>query len=78
MSKLDNLGNVLIRSDLNVPINNGKILDRTRLHIIKSTVEELCSKKNKVFLLSHFGRPKGQFNKKYSLDSQSSASNHHE
>ena len=41
---------VLLRVDLNVPINNGKILDRTRLHIIKSTVEELCSKKNKVFL----------------------------
>ena len=48
-------------------INNWNILYRTRLHIIKSTINELRSKKNKIFLLSHFGRPKGQFNKKYSL-----------
>ncbi len=59
--------NVLLRVDLNVPVQNGKITDVTRIDIIKSTVNELCLKKNKVFLLSHFGRPKGQFSKKYSL-----------
>lgn len=59
--------NVLLRVDLNVPINDGIVADKTRLHIIKSTVNKLCSRKNKIFLLSHFGRPKGKFNKKYSL-----------
>ena len=59
--------NVLLRVDLNVPVKTGKIIDNTRLHIIKSTVNELCLKNNKVFLLSHFGRPKSQFSKKYSL-----------
>ena len=59
--------NVLLRVDLNVPAKTGKVTDTSKLHIIKSTVNELCLKNNKVFLLSHFGRPKGQFSKKYSL-----------
>ena len=58
---------VLLRVDLNVPAKTGKVTDTSKLHIIKSTVNELCLKNNKVFLLSHFGRPKGQFSKKYSL-----------
>ena len=45
--------NVLLRVDLNVPVKTGKVTDNTRLHIIKSTVNELCLKNNKVFLLSH-------------------------
>ena len=72
MKSLDNFSverkNVLLRVDLNVPINDGIIIDDTKLHAIKSTVNELCAKKNKIFLLSHFGRPKGQFSKKYSLE----------
>ena len=72
MKSLDNFSverkNVLLRVDLNVPVNDGIIIDNTKLHAIKSTVNELCVKKNKIFLLSHFGRPKGQFNKKYSLE----------
>jgi len=71
MKTLDNFPvegkNVLLRVDLNVPTNDGIVTDKTRLHVIKSTVSKLCSRKNKIFLLSHFGRPKGQFNKKYSL-----------
>ena len=60
--------NVLVRVDLNVPTNDaGIVTDQTKLQVIKSTVNELCSRKNKVFLLSHFGRPKGKFSKKYSL-----------
>ena len=59
--------NVLLRVDLNVPTNDGIVTDKTRLHVIKSTVSKLCSRKNKIFLLSHFGRPQGQFIKKYSL-----------
>ena len=63
-----NKKNVLLRVDLNVPVKDGVVSDTTRLDSIKSTVSELCSRKNKVFLLSHFGRPKGKFNKNYSLE----------
>ena len=60
--------NVLLRVDLNVPIKDGIVTDETRLHVIKSTINKLSSRKNKVFLLSHFGRPKGQFNKKFQIE----------
>ena len=59
--------NVLLRVDLNVPISEGIVADKTRLYAIQSTVSELRFRKNKIFLLSHFGNPKGQFSKKYSL-----------
>ena len=59
--------NVLIRVDFNVPVHEGNIIDKTKFNCIKSTVKKLSSKKNKVFLLSHFGRPKGIFVNKYSL-----------
>jgi len=59
--------NVLVRVDLNVPTNDGKVTDKTRLQAIKSTINNLCSRKNKVFLLSHFGRPKGKHSTQYSL-----------
>ena len=54
-----NLGNVLIRSDLNVPINNGKILDNFR--IIKSVeyVKEIENISKNITFISHLGRPKG-------------------
>ena len=54
-----NLGNVLIRSDLNVPINNGKILDNFR--IIKSVeyVQEIENISKNITFISHLGRPKG-------------------
>jgi len=60
--------NVLIRVDLNVPVLNGIITEKSRLKTIKPTIEKLLNQKNKIFLLSHFGRPKGKFNKKYSLE----------
>ena len=60
---------VLLRVDLNVPTRNGKINDKSRIQAIEKTVKKLIEKKNKIFLLSHFGRPKGQLNKKYSLES---------
>ena len=59
--------NVLLRVDLNVPISEGIVADKTRLYAIQSTVSELRFRKNKIFLLSHFGNPKGQFNNQYSL-----------
>ena len=55
--------NVLLRVDLNVPINNKIVTDKTKLNLIKSTVSHLRANKNKIFLLSHFGRPKGKYNK---------------
>ena len=60
--------NVLLRVDLNVPVINGKIIDDTRLLNIRSTIEDLVNGKNKIFLISHFGRPKGKFIKKFSLE----------
>ena len=59
--------NVLLRVDLNVPVKDGIIIDKTRLYSIKSTIDKLIFRKNKIFLLSHFGRPKGKYNSKYSL-----------
>ena len=53
------LGNVLIRSDLNVPIDNGSILDNFR--IIKSIeyIKELKSISENITFISHLGRPNG-------------------
>jgi phosphoglycerate kinase len=51
---------VLVRVDLNVPMENGKVSDLTRLERIAPTVTELSNKGGKVILLAHFGRPKGR------------------
>jgi phosphoglycerate kinase len=50
---------VLLRVDLNVPMQNGKVSDATRIEEIAPTIAELADKGGKVILLSHFGRPKG-------------------
>ncbi len=57
---------VLVRVDLNVPMQDGKILDATRIEEIAPTIIELSGKGGKVILLSHLGRPKGR-DPKYSL-----------
>jgi phosphoglycerate kinase len=49
---------VLVRVDLNVPVENGKITDRTRVERVAPTIREIADKGGKVILLSHFGRPK--------------------
>jgi phosphoglycerate kinase len=51
---------VLVRLDLNVPLDNGKVSDATRIARAAPTVTELAGKGAKVILLSHFGRPKGR------------------
>src|SRR6266542_2060672 len=50
---------VLVRVDLNVPVENGKIADTTRIERVAPTIAEIADKGGKVILLSHFGRPKG-------------------
>ena len=60
--------NVLLRADLNVPVINGLVTEKSRIVSIKSSIHKLIKGKNKIFLLSHFGRPKGKYNKKFSLE----------
>ena len=50
---------VLLRVDLNVPMENGKVTDATRIERAAPTINEIADKGGKVILLSHFGRPKG-------------------
>jgi phosphoglycerate kinase len=50
---------VLVRVDLNVPMEHGKVTDATRIERMAPTITEIADKGGKVILLSHFGRPKG-------------------
>jgi phosphoglycerate kinase len=50
---------VLLRVDLNVPMENGKVSDATRIDRVLPTIEEIADKGGKVVMLAHFGRPKG-------------------
>lgn len=51
---------VLVRVDLNVPMDSGKVTDATRIERIAPTITEIADKGGKVILLAHFGRPKGR------------------
>jgi phosphoglycerate kinase len=50
---------VLVRVDLNVPVENGVVSDATRIERMAPAITEIADKGAKVILLSHFGRPKG-------------------
>jgi phosphoglycerate kinase len=54
---------VLLRVDLNVPMENGRVTDGTRLERIAPTITEISDKGGKAILLAHFGRPKGRESK---------------
>jgi phosphoglycerate kinase len=69
---LDDLGDIqgkraLVRVDLNVPMQDGKVTDDTRLRATLPTVGELADRGAVVLLLAHFGRPKGQMRPDMSL-----------
>ncbi|MBO6757876.1 MAG: phosphoglycerate kinase [Roseibium sp.] len=51
---------VLVRVDLNVPMDGGRVTDTTRIDRVLPTIRELTDKGAKVILLAHFGRPKGE------------------
>jgi phosphoglycerate kinase len=62
---LDDLGDLtgktaLVRVDVNVPMDGGRITDDTRLRAALPTIGDLCAKGAKVALLAHFDRPKGK------------------
>ncbi len=50
---------VLLRVDLNVPMENGKVADTTRIERVAPGIDDLADRGAKVILLSHLGRPKG-------------------
>ncbi len=51
---------VLVRVDINVPMEGGRVTDMTRIDKIRPTVEDIIAKGGKVVLLAHFDRPKGK------------------
>ena len=58
---------VLVRTDFNVPIDNGEIVDDFRIRAALPTIEWLTSRRAHVVCASHLGRPKGQPDPKYSM-----------
>ena len=64
-----NLANkrILLRVDLNVPLQDGKVTDESRIKKVVPIIKEFINKKAKVVLISHLGRPKGKIDKKLSL-----------
>ena len=59
---------VLVRVDLNVPMQDGKVSDATRIERLVPTIEALAKAGARVVLLSHFGRPKGKPTPEASLE----------
>ena len=58
---------ILLRLDLNVPLDNGKIIDTSRIDKILPTLKFLISQNTKIIILSHVGRPRGKIINELSL-----------
>lgn len=67
---------VLLRVDLNVPMEHGRVTDATRLERVAPTITEISGKGGKAILLAHFGRPKGRRDAKESLRPVAAALSH--
>ena len=67
---------MLVRVDLNVPMENGRITDATRIARILPTIREIADKGGKVILLAHYGRPKGAPDAQFSLQPLANALGH--
>ncbi|AWN34546.1 phosphoglycerate kinase [Methylobacterium radiodurans] len=59
---------VLLRVDVNVPMENGRVTDATRIERVVPTIREIADQGGRVILLAHFGRPKGKREPKDSLE----------
>lgn len=58
---------VLLRADLNVPMQDGDVTDTTRIDRISGGIKALAEHGAKIVVVSHYGRPKGQPNPEMSL-----------
>lgn len=58
----------LVRVDINVPMEDGRVTDATRIERIAPTVDDIQAKGGRVILMAHFGRPKGQVVPEMSLE----------
>ena len=72
MATIDDLGElrakrVLVRSDLNVPLDGGTITDDGRIRASLPTIQKLTDKGARVVVVAHLGRPKGEPDPRYTL-----------
>ncbi len=58
---------IFLRADLNVPIEDGKVLDDTRIRSVLRTIRHLTEQGSPIVLASHLGRPKGKIDPRYSM-----------
>ncbi|MFM7630483.1 MAG: phosphoglycerate kinase [Alphaproteobacteria bacterium] len=63
----ESLKRIVVRADLNVPMNNGVVRDDTRIVAVLPTLKELLNHGKTVYLISHLGRPKGTWDPRFSL-----------
>ncbi|HNC01257.1 MAG TPA: phosphoglycerate kinase, partial [Leptospiraceae bacterium] len=58
---------VFLRVDFNVPLENGKVSDKTRIEKTLPTIELLLNRGAKLIVASHLGRPDGKVDSRYSM-----------